>query len=159
MKGRFPSSLFCGLAKLKGWRWTINSTQYANIVETSDDDVVYGALYFISSSDETDLDTGEGVPDESQKQWHEVVRMNADGTETDQTVKALMYVDGQRKDEGMIKPDYIVWIRKAIRDGKQLGLPDDYVKESILPWLPEEENEVEQDMEPVRIMFPKNAFS
>src|ERR1700761_8048470 len=118
MKGRYPNSLFCGLAKLSGWRWNINSTEYANIIPASEEDVVYGALYFITGSDEEDLDVGEGVPDHYDKQWIEVTRINADGSETEQKVTALMYIDSQRPDEGTIKPDYVVWIRKAIRDAK-----------------------------------------
>lgn len=161
MKGRYPNSLFCGLAKLSGWRWTINSTQYANVVKSENEsDFVYGSIYFISSADETDLDVSEGVPDHYDKQWHEVNRMDASGEATGQTVRALMYVDAQRPDEGVIKPDYIVWIRKAIRDAKPFGLPESYVDRYIRPWLPEnEENEVEQDMDPIRIMFPKGAFA
>jgi gamma-glutamylcyclotransferase len=61
LKGRCPDSLFAGLARLDGWRWHINSTRYANIVE-SKDDVVYGGLYFLSPRDEAGLDESEGVP-------------------------------------------------------------------------------------------------
>ena len=71
-----------------------------------------------------------------------------------------MYIDAQRPDEGVIKPDYVVWVRKAIRDAKEHGLPDSYVDQKIRPWLPaSEEGEVEQDMDPIRIMFPKGAFN
>ncbi len=68
MKGRHPHSLFAGLAVLKGWRWNINSMQYANIVKSNDEkDIVYGALYFITSQDEAGLDDMEGAPDFYQK--------------------------------------------------------------------------------------------
>jgi gamma-glutamylcyclotransferase len=158
MKGRYPNSLFCGLAKLPGYRWSINSTQYANIVPSPDDNV-YGALYFISAADETDLDVAEGVPDHYEKQWHEVERVDASGEGTGQVVKALMYVDAQRPDEGVMKEDYVVWIRKAVRDAKAHGLPDGYVEKYISPYLPaNEEGEVEKDMDPIRIMFGKEQF-
>ncbi len=61
MKGRCPDSLFCGLARLDGWKWHINSTQYANIMP-SEGDVVYGSLFFLSPRDEAGLDESEGVP-------------------------------------------------------------------------------------------------
>jgi hypothetical protein len=61
MKGRCPDSMFCGLARLDNWKWTINSTQYANIIP-SEGDVVYGGLYFLSPRDEAGLDESEGVP-------------------------------------------------------------------------------------------------
>lgn len=158
MKGRYPNSLFCGIAKLSGWKWSINSTQYANIIQ-SGDDVVYGALYFISAADEFDLDVSEGVPDHYEKQWHEVERLDGEAKGTGQVVRALMYVDAQRPDEGTIKDDYVVWIRKAVRDAKQYGLPDEYVEKCIQPYLPDsDEGEVEKDMDPVRIMFGKDQF-
>lgn len=108
MKGRCPDSLFCGLARLDGWKWNINSTQYANVVP-SEGDVVYGSLYFLSPRDEAGLDESEGVPWLYEKQWHEVMRINPDGSESGQVVKSLMYVDVRRPDEGTIMPDYIVW--------------------------------------------------
>jgi gamma-glutamylcyclotransferase len=159
MKGRHPSSLFCGLAKLTGWKWQINSTRYANIIPASEEDSIYGSLYFLSPADEAAMDEAEGVPYHYQKQHHEVVRVNGDGSETEQRIPALMYIDAERKEEGDIMPDYIVWIRKAIRDAKPFGLPDDYVERVILPWLPEASgDEVEEDMNPIRIMFSSNQM-
>ena len=159
MKGRHPSSLFCGLAKLSKWRWNINSTRYANIIPGGNENVVYGALYFLSPADEAAMDEAEGVPYHYQKQWHEVTRINADGTETEQRISALMYIDGERPDKGEIMPDYVVWIRKAIRDAKPFGLPDQYVENCILPWLPKnEQDEVEEDMYPVRLMFSREKM-
>lgn len=55
------------------------------------------------------MDEAEGVPYHYQKQHHEVVRINPDGSETEQRVPALMYIDVERKDEGEIMPDYVVW--------------------------------------------------
>lgn len=159
MKGRHPSALFCGLAKLQGWRWNINSTRYANIVPWSEDDVVYGALYFLSPADEAAMDEAEGVPYHYQRQHHEVMRVNADGSESEQKVNALMYIDSERLDDGEIMPDYVVWIQKAVRDAKPFGLPDDYVEKTIKPWLPAKTgDEIEDDTTPVRIMFSKNQL-
>lgn len=106
------------------------------------------------------MDDAEGVPYHYQKQHHEVVRLNADGLETEQKVNALIYIDGERMDEGEIMPDYVVWIRKAMRDAKPFGLPDAYVEKVIQPWLPAgEQNEEEVgDMHPIRIMFSKDQM-
>lgn len=154
MKGRCPDSLFCGLARLDGWKWNINSTHYANIVP-SEGDVVYGSLYFLSPRDEAGLDESEGVPWLYEKQWHKVRRVNQDGSESTQVVKALVYVDVERPDEGIIMPDYVVWINKAIRDAKPFGLPDDYVEKYLRKYLPPtSKEEEERDLEPVRVMAP-----
>ena len=159
LKGRCPDSLFCGLARLDGWKWNINSTQYANIVP-SKDDVVYGSLFFLSPRDEAGLDESEGVPWLYEKQWHEVTRIAADGSETGQKVKALMYVDVRRPDEGTIMSDYIVWINKAIRDAKPHGLPDEYVERYIRPLIPptsKEQEDNETEITAVRVMAPKDS--
>ena len=117
MKGRCSDSVFCGLARLDGWKWQINSTSYANIIP-SEGDVVYGGLYFLSPRDEAGLDESEGVPWLYEKQWHDCIRINQDGYETDQEVPCLMYVDVQRSDEGTIEHDCVIWINKAIREAK-----------------------------------------
>ena len=146
---------FCGLARLDGWRWNINSTQYANIAP-SEGDVVYGGLYFLSPRDEAGLDESEGVPWLYEKQWHDCTRINADGSETGQKVPCLMYVDVQRPDEGAIMPDYVVWVNKAIRDAKQYGLPDDYVEKCIRPHIPPTSKEDEdREIQMVRVMSPR----
>lgn len=113
MKGRHPHSLFAGLGVLKGWRWNVNSLQYGNIVPSSNNDVVYGALYFITPQDEAGLDDMEGAPVFYQKQHLEVTRINADGSETDQRVEPLIYIDSERPDEGEMAPEYVVWIRRS----------------------------------------------
>lgn len=90
MAGRCPDSLFCGLAKLNGWRWQINSTQYGNIVKSdSASDHVYGSLFFLSPRDEAGLDESEGVPWMYQKHTYEVMRINADGSKSGQMVSAM----------------------------------------------------------------------
>lgn len=105
------------------------------------------------------MDESEGVPYHYQKQHHEVVRIDANGSETEQRVNALIYIDVERPDEGEIMPDYVVWLRKAIRDAKPFGLPDEYSEKMIKPWLPpNEKEEIEQDMQPVRMMFSKNQM-
>lgn len=97
MKGRCPDSVFCGLARLDDWKWTINSTKYANIVP-SPGDHVYGGLYFLSPRDEAGLDHSEGVPWLYEKQWHDCVRINPDGSDSDQKVQwAKTYLSDRHK--------------------------------------------------------------
>lgn len=155
MKGRCPDSMFCGLARLDGWRWNINSTQYANIVP-SKGDVVYGSLYFLSPRDEAGLDESEGVPWLYEKQWHECMRINQDGSESGQMVPCMTYVDVRRPDEGSIMPDYIIWINKAVREAKEFGLPSAYVEKYIRPYIPPTyKEEEEQEIQMVRVMAPR----
>jgi len=157
MRSRCPDSLSCGLARLDSWKWNINSTQYANIVP-SEGDIVYGSLYFLSPRDEAGLDESEGIPWLYEKQWREVRRINPDGSESAQVVKALVYVDVERLDEGIIMPDYVIWITKAIRDAKPFGLPDNYVEKYLRKYLPPISKEQEErDLEPVRVMAPRKV--
>jgi gamma-glutamylcyclotransferase len=68
----------------------------------------------------------------------------------------MTYVDVQRQDEGEIMPDYIIWINKAIREAKPLGLPDDYVEKYIRPYIPPDYKEDEdREIEMVRVMQPR----
>ena len=161
MKGRCPDSVFCGLARLDGFRWNINSTRYGNIVP-SEGDHVYGSLYFLSPRDEAGLDESEGVPWLYEKQWHERMRIDADGSESGQKVPCMTYADVQRPDEGTIMPDYVIWINKAIREARPLGLPDEYVEKYIRSYIPplskeEEDDELSQDIQMVRVMAPRGA--
>ena len=159
IKGRCPDSLFCGLARLDGWRWHINSTQYANIVE-SPGDCVYGSLSFLSPRDEAGLDESEGVPWLYEKKSFEVMRLNSDGSETGQMVPCMTYVDFKRQDEGEIMPDYIIWINKAIRETEEFGLPKDYVEKYIRPYIPPtyKEEEEEQEIQMIRVMHQRKVF-
>jgi gamma-glutamylcyclotransferase len=168
MKGRCPGSLFCGLARLSGWKWHINETGYANVIpspksENEDEgkeDVVYGSLYFLSPRDEAGLDESEGVPWLYEKQNLEVERLGPDGKEIGQRVTATVYVDVRRTVDGPIMPDYVVWIRKAIKEGKTFGLPQWYAEQALEKWLParkegdDEEAQVDA-IEMVRVMRPR----
>ncbi|KAK5748435.1 hypothetical protein LTS12_021510 [Elasticomyces elasticus] len=156
MKGRCPGSIFCGLARLDGWRWQINETQYGNIVLSAADSV-YGALFFLSPRDEAGLDESEGVPWLYDKQTLEVERIGADGKGLGQRVQVMTYVDEPRTAEGKIMPDYVVWISKAIRDATPYGLPGDYVEKYIKPYLPEiSKEDEEREIQMVRVMAPRS---
>ncbi|KAK3673219.1 hypothetical protein LTR78_006764 [Recurvomyces mirabilis] len=155
MSGRCPDSIFCGLARLEDYRWQINDTQYGNIMP-SQGDHVYGSLFFLSPRDEAGLDESEGVPWMYEKHTLQVERIDAEGKGTGQKVETMTYVDVQRTDEGVIMPDYIVWIKKAIRDAAPHGLPKEYVDKYLRPYIPAmEKEEEERDLIAVRVMAPR----
>lgn len=131
MKQPCPDSLFVGLGQLKGWKWIINETGYANIVP-SPGDVVYGSLCFLSRREKMALDESEGVPWLYEKMDLPVTRLVAgegegegEGRSTagEDKINAMSYVDVQRKSVGNIEKEYVVWVRKAIEDGVQCGMP------------------------------------
>lgn len=143
MKQRCPDSLFTGLAFLKGWKWIINGTGYANIVSGSKDDEVYGSCCFLSYRDEMALDESEGVPWLYEKMKLKVRKVSRPedeaewGTEATE-VEATAYVDVQRKTEGNIEKEYVVRVRKAIEDGLRCGITRSYVDKCLSKYLPAE---------------------
>jgi gamma-glutamylcyclotransferase len=163
MKQRCPDSLFISLARLKGWRWQINETGYANIVPAEPDDEVWGSLCFLSRRDEMALDESEGVPWLYEKKNLKVTRMPVPGVDGDwkdgqaeqeQEVEATAYVDVQRVSDGRIEKEYVVWVRKSVEDTKALGLPDGYAEKYIETYLPvRQEGDVpDQEIMMVRTM-------
>ncbi|KAF2212941.1 hypothetical protein CERZMDRAFT_40249 [Cercospora zeae-maydis SCOH1-5] len=159
IKGRCPDSLFCGLARLEGYRWHINDTGFANIVPSKDDHV-YGALVFLSPRDEAGLDESEGVPWLYEKHWVEAERINADGSASGQKVQVMTYVDVERTVDGRIDKDYVVWIVKAIREAAAIGMPMEYAEKYLRPWLPKStEVEEKQEIVMVRVMRAKDAVA
>ena len=141
MKQRCPDSLYVGLARLDDWKWIINSTGYANIVP-SPGDVVYGTLAFLSARDESALDDSEGVPWLYEKKYLEVTRFEKGAEDLGQTVEAMTYVDvdpGRGMEEGRIEKEYIVYCNKAIKEGVELGLPDEFFEKYYKPFVPEQD--------------------
>lgn len=143
MKQRCPDSLYVGLARLDGWKWIINSTNFANIIP-SEHDVVYGNLFFLSRRDEKALDISEGVPWLYRKLEIDVVRLSGDHEKdkaaTEPKVKAMSYIDVERVTEGSIEPDYVVWVNKAVQHGIECGIPEDYFVKYIRPFASEQEH-------------------
>lgn len=141
MKQRCPDSLFVGLAVLSGWKWIINDTGYANIIPGEESDEVYGSLCFLSRRDEDALDQSEGVPWLYEKLNLKVRRvLTAEeqkeyGDEVPE-VEAVCYVDNQRRIEGKIEKEYVVWVKKAIEDAGKCGLPASYAEKYINRFLP-----------------------
>ncbi|KAL2394768.1 hypothetical protein ABEF93_004823 [Exophiala dermatitidis] len=145
MKQRCPDSLYIGMAELKDWKWIINETGYANIVR-SPGDVVYGSLCFLSRRDEMALDESEGVPWLYEKMELPVTRLVGDSDQSSDwtqggnslQVTAMTYVDVQRIAVGKIEREYVVWVRKAIEDGRLAGMPASYAEKYMAPFMPSE---------------------
>ena len=157
LKQRCPDSLFVSLGVLKGHKWMINETGYANIIPTNDPtDEVWGSLCFLSKRDEMALDESEGVPWLYEKQYLKVERMPGKGSGEEwgegggMEVEVMTYVDVQRLTEGKIEKEYIVWVKKAVKDAGLHGLPESYVKKYIEKWIPEP---VEGDLSEQEIMM------
>lgn len=163
MKQRCPDSLFISLARLPGWRWMINETGYANIVPGDAEDEVWGSLCFLSHRDEMALDESEGVPWMYEKKKLKVRRVpQAQAgqewrtSDAGEEVEATAYVDVQRLSEGRIEKEYIVWVRKAVEDAFQCGMPQVYVDKYIAKYLPERSPEDIPDREIMMVRTLQN---
>lgn len=142
LQQRCPGSLYVGLGVLEGWKFIISELGFGNIVPGEKDDVVYGALYFLTPQHEAALDKSEEVPN-----WHrkfsKKVKMlrdgdgGADGWRNGREVDATCYIDTVRTSEGRMSKEYIVLMRKAIADGLHLGVPADYFERYMSKFLPE----------------------
>lgn len=120
MQNRCPGSQNIGMGVLKGFRWIISTRGYANIIESSSDEV-HGVIYKISAPDEDSLDVCEGV--HLGCYTKETIRV----VSIDQTVECLVYID-PITDEGNPKAEYVERINKGISD---TNLPADYVHTHI----------------------------
>jgi len=128
MARRCPGSEFVGVAELRDWKWLICTRGYANIIP-SPGDVVHGIVYALKPVNEESLDGYENVPHSYVKQTHEV---EMDGN----AVKALVYVDVVRQQEGNIKEEYITRMNYGISDALEKGLPEWYINKYLRPVIP-----------------------
>jgi len=56
--------------------------------------------------------------------------------------------------EGVIEPDYVVWMQKAMSDALRLGVPREYVERCLRPLVGDEKEESLQEIMMVRTMPP-----
>ncbi|KAM3502387.1 hypothetical protein MY11210_009082 [Beauveria gryllotalpidicola] len=158
MRARCPLSTAIGLGFLPGWRWIINSRGYANILPpcpssttTTDDDGVYGLLYLLPPRDEESLDRFEGVPHAYEKLRCEVRCWVRDGDGDDdgkllpgeeekekgggEMVKALVYVDMRRTEDGTPASEYVGRMERGIEDAvRNWGMDEGYAKRVMRKW-------------------------
>ncbi|KAK7425009.1 hypothetical protein QQZ08_008405 [Neonectria magnoliae] len=144
MRQRCPYSTPVGLAHLEGWRWFINGRGYANVAQISTDDSntgkgkskatdaadegVYGLLYLLPPQDEERLDGYEGVPHAYQKYQVDVKWARKDGDDDNgETLRALIYVDGERTEEDVPRDEYVDRMERGIEDAvENWGLDEGY---------------------------------
>ncbi|KAM0666420.1 hypothetical protein ACQRIT_005179 [Beauveria bassiana] len=154
MRARCPLSTAIGLGFLPRWRWIINSRGYANILppssppssssssSTTTDDGVYGLLYLLPPRDEESLDRFEGVPHAYEKLRCEV-RWVRDGDGKllageeggGEPVKALVYVDERRTEDGTPAKEYVGRMERGIEDAvRNWGLDEGYANRVMRKW-------------------------
>jgi hypothetical protein len=152
MHSRCPNSHYLGIARLKGYKWIINSRGYANIVELPKESSLrtrseaWGLVFYLTPSDEARLDKNEGVPVAYTKEnlrvdfWrHKLeegkVRINI-GDEKPVPEETLVYIDRGRVQEAKPKEEYVVRMNKGIEDALAFGVPEAYVEEVMRKFIP-----------------------
>ena len=125
MQTRCPNHRLVGGGVLRGYRWIISSRGYANIVKSSQSEVM-GTVYEISELDENNLDQFEGVDRGSYLKETLNIEFNSSYH------TCLVYID-PIEGEGEPKSEYIKRINMGIEDAR---LPHSYVQNSIRKFLP-----------------------
>lgn len=99
------------------------------IDHTDHDTYVYGLIYALQPEDEERLDMYEGVPEDYGKErlgvevW-EAGPLSGPG----EVMNVLVYVDGLRTTEGVIRDEYVLRMRRAFREAAEKGLPREWME-------------------------------
>lgn len=166
MRRRCPDSAVVGVCHLTNYRWIINTRCYANIVATKTsvdvttavqvdvervedkEHVVWGLLYKISASDEASLDLCEGVPWAYTKEYVNVTLWNIGSTSFDMDkgtkVMALAYVDTKNVGHGKPSAEYVIRMRRALKDAISHGIPKAWIQQAMGNWITYEEDKREE---------------
>lgn len=148
LQSRCPGSLYVGPAILKNYKFIISEVGFGNIVP-SDNDIVYGSLYFLTASHEKSLDAAEmHKVDGGEKTWHikrhlKICRVETspdDGINEVDEVEAMTYIDEDRTSDGVASRENLTFLRRAIDDGLQSGVPRSYFDKYWKRFLPEDES-------------------
>ena len=115
-------------------RWFINNRGYANII-LSPGDIVYGLVYELTASDEKSLDGFECPAYE--KFYFPVDLTSSGGAANKRSINSLVYVDIEKKLEGEPVKEYIYRMNMGIKDALKEGIPADYIKKYLRPFIPE----------------------
>ena len=153
MSLRCPSSTYIGVARIKGYRWLINTRGYANIVETPGDpsSEVFGLVYRLTSVDESKLDKNEGthhVPPAYTKEMMggEVWIAGDQGPKIEQVIigssgceqhELLLYIDRRRTEEGTPREEYVKRMNLGITDAVSKGVPRGYIDSVLRRYIPD----------------------
>ncbi|PSN69263.1 hypothetical protein BS50DRAFT_572429 [Corynespora cassiicola Philippines] len=109
--------------------------------------VVFGLVYALQPADEARLDRNEGVPHAYTKEMLSCDFWAAeDGTKKKVDVEhgksvekeMLVYIDRKRVGEHEPKKEYVVRMNHGIEDAVKMGVPEEYVKEVMRRFIPEE---------------------
>ncbi|KAH9484460.1 hypothetical protein JR316_0003942 [Psilocybe cubensis] len=133
MKRRCPESKYVGVGSLKNWKWIINERGYGNIIPSAGD-IVYGLMYELTARDEHDLDLYEG--ETYQKQ---IIPVDFTGTRdnpTKEVVRALVYIDVERKGASSPRKEYIYRMNMGIADALKEGIPAEYIDKYLRLFIP-----------------------
>jgi gamma-glutamylcyclotransferase len=115
-------------------RWIINDRGYANIIP-SPGDIVYGLVFELTASDEKSLDGYESSTYE--KLYFSIDLVPKVDAANRRSVKALIYVDVERKKESKPVEEYIYRMNMGMRDALQEGIPAEYIEKYLRPFIPE----------------------
>lgn len=118
MSKRCPTSVYCGIARLKGYQWIINKRGYANIIQSSDTksdytNEVWGLVYALDDVGEALLDLSEGVPESYTKEdlavdFWPVKGDNKPNVKAEpQRTEMLAYIDRKRLEPSVPRREYI----------------------------------------------------
>ncbi len=124
---RCPESEYLMPGELANHAWLINTRGYAS-VEPSKDDFVLGEIFRLSEQDIKFLDVYESVEEGMYtKETHSI--QTEEGS-----LDCLVYIATDQC-KGMPQLEYIARINAGI---KSANLPNDYVRQCIRPFIPEE---------------------
>ncbi|KAI4142444.1 MAG: hypothetical protein L6R39_004938 [Caloplaca ligustica] len=156
MSLRCPSAVYVGVARLRGYRWIINSRGYANIVECRDpSSEVYGLVYRLTAVDEARLDVNEGVPVAYTKEmmradlWpcEDVKGVGVGVAESSGLQKELLvYVDRDRTVDDKPKNEYVHRMNMGIKNALDKGVPQHYIDSVMRTFIPVESPEGVQEL-------------
>ncbi|KAF8621506.1 hypothetical protein AX15_007738 [Amanita polypyramis BW_CC] len=141
MHRRCPESKLVGVGVFRDWKWIIETAGYATIIPSLKDRV-YGLLYEISPSDEESLDAHEPIYIKKTVnveiiKGHHTIFGSQEGSGSEHSAPALVYIDIERTSEGLPRKEYITRMNYAIKDALEEGVPEEYVKEYLRPFIPE----------------------
>ena len=156
MHMRCPTSEYLGVARLDNYRWMINDRGYANVVQVQTPpaaepnyaNVVYGLVYSLQPTDESDLDGNEGVPFAYTKEYLPVSFWAKE--EEDKPIDLhkpaknkdmLVYISRNHVTDSKPKHEYIYRMNMGINDALKEGVPKDYVQDVMRKYIPPEHDD------------------
>jgi len=94
---------------------------------------VYGLIYELSEKDEKCLDRFEHAYKKNQLTV-KLVSTKASNVNTEE-IDVMTYIDEERVEVGKVVDEYIGRMNKAIEDGIEEGISEDYFKQNLYPSL------------------------